>query len=614
MSSPTTTTPPAAVVGEDRRLLAYSGVISGGSTAVPYSVMDATRAVRMARGQEIALDIETAGLGAAAWDIHSVQIATTTEAHVLHPVRNRAAIEVAIASARRLFVHNSTFDVPILVGLGFMRIEHIAKVFDTLIAARMASPSDHGGHDLGRACATHLPHLDIGSKGSLAERYRSTTGGSKADMFASLDISSEAFCTYAARDAVMTAHLAVVLPEAMRQHTLDHPFPTSGDPDYLLQREQTINRMMLERTCRGIAIDFDVIDELDLELKRVMHAADLVLNRYGIDTGLTPPKVKEAVMDRLDELDILPLSYPRLRSTGRPSADRRFLEMIDHPMTRALRERSKAGRFITDYGDKIVRLAHDGRIHPQVAIAQAVTGRMSMSSPPLQQYPASVRRMMRFDTPATSMDWSSIEPVLIGNLAGQTDWIEGFEAGGDLYVPVAEAAGVSRAMAKVILLAQLYGQGVTSLSWALGLEPDNTKALIAKVMGPLDRVREVTSTIRSIGNSYGKVQTLSGRICPIARDPASGNRRHLGYKGINYVVQGGAYDLLAEAIVEMHRQGLDDALYVAVHDELVVATEAAPDVEKIMRTAPAALIEQSGRTPTLRVGRTDLGDYWMEKL
>jgi DNA polymerase I-like protein with 3'-5' exonuclease and polymerase domains len=600
------------IATEDRRHIAYTGVIYGGATAVPYSVMDGPRAARMARGADIAVDIETAGLGDLAWQINSVQIATTTEAHVLHPVVNRAAIEIAIATARRLFFHNSPFDVPILVGLGFMRAEHITKVFDTLTAARMAAPSDHGGHDLARACSTHLPELDIGDKGSLAKRFRAATGGSRAEMFATLDISSEAFCTYAARDAVMTAHLAAALPEAMRRHTLDcEPWPP-GDPDYLLAREQTINRMMLTRTCRGIEVDFEVIDEITNELKNVIHTADLVLERYGIDISLSPPRVKETTVDMLDELGVIPASYPKLKN-GRPTARRQFLEQIDHPMTQALRDRSMAHKFIVDYSNKMGDLSHDGRIHPQVSIAQAVTGRMSMSHPPLQQYPASVRRMMRFDRPATSMDWSSIEPVVIGNLAGQTEWIEQFEAGGDLYVPVAEAAGVSRKTAKVILLAQLYGQGITSLGWSLGLEHDETKALIDKVMGPLDQVRELTTKIKNLGNRLGRVQTVSGRMCPIARDSTVGNRGYLGYKGVNYVVQGGAYDLLAEAIVEMHRQGLDDALYVAVHDELVVATDVAHDVEQIMRTAPPAFCNYAGRTPQLRVGATELGHYWMEK-
>ena len=55
---------------------------------------------------------------------------------------------------------------------------------------------------------------------------------------------------------------------------------------------------------------------------------------------------------------------------------------------------------------------------------------------------------------------------------------------------------------------------------------------------------------------------------------------------MNYYVQGSCYDLLAEALLEIHQQGLGDAVFVAVHDELVVATEAAGDIERIMLTPP----------------------------
>ena len=211
------------------------------------------------------------------------------------------------------------------------------------------------------------------------------------------------------------------------------------------------------------------------------------------------------------------------------------------------------------------------------------------------------------------MDWSSIEPVLIGNLAGEVEWIEGFEAGGDLYEPVAQAAGVSRKTAKVILLAQFYGQGRRKLAWSLGVDEEQAGELVDAVMGGLPKVVAACRAIRNVGNRYGKAQTLSGRICPVAPDFTTGNRSYQGYLAVNYVVQGGAYDLLAEAIFEMHRRGLDDALYVAVHDELVVAAEVADEVEQIMRTPPPALVEMAERVPVLRVGRTELGTHWKEK-
>jgi DNA polymerase-1 len=592
----------------------YTGHLYAGSVTATYTVGDGAAAVRLAqRADAVAVDTETRGLGADAWKMHCVQIGTADEAHLLDPEQDRAAIVDVLTSAKRLIVHNASFDVPILHGLGLMRRGDTTKVWDTLVAARLAAPSERGGHDLDTAYKTHCPDRWLGDKDSLAKRWREVTGKSKAEMFRTLGMESEAFCQYAARDVVMTAELARVLPAAHRAFTLDHPFRTSGDPGYLMEREQTVNRMMLAGTCAGIEIDFEVIDELEVELRREVHVADAVLAAHGIDIDLSPPKVKEAAMDVLSLLGEVPASYPRLQS-GRPSADARHLRYLEHPIIEHLVARSKALRFIKDYaGDKILRLTRDGRIHPQVAVATAVTGRMSIKEPPLQQYPGRVRRMMRFDTPATSLDWASIEPVLFANLTGEVGMITEFEAGGDLYLPIAEAAGVSRKVAKVVLLAQFYGQGRRQLAWQLGIDEDQAGELVARVMSPLTAISGATKAIRAIGDSYGKAQTLSGRICPLDADYQSGNRKFLGYKAVNYVVQGGAYDLLAEVLYETHRRGLADAIYIAVHDELVVAADAADEVEEVMRTPPPALIEAAGRTPVLRVGRTELGQHWAEK-
>jgi DNA polymerase-1 len=244
---------------------------------------------------------------------------------------------------------------------------------------------------------------------------------------------------------------------------------------------------------------------------------------------------------------------------------------------------------------------------------------MSVGSPPLQQYPASVRRIFRFDEPATSMDWSSIEPVYFANVVGESLLIDRFEvdsddkADYDLYMPIAEAAGVDRTRAKVVLLAQLYGQGAPSLGSQLGITEADAYELVRAVMATMPKIVRATEKIKAASERFGKIQTMSGRIVPQDSDPRTGNHRYFGYIGVNHLVQGSCYDLLAEAIYEMHLRGLDDALYMAVHDELVVATEAADEVSQIMLTPPPAFIEAAGRTPRLRVGRADLGRNWMEK-
>ena len=82
------------------------------------------------------------------------------------------------------------------------------------------------------------------------------------------------------------------------------------------------------------------------------------------------------------------------------------------------------------------------------------------------------------------------------------------------------------------------------------------------------------------------------------------------HKSVNYNVQGSAYDVLAEALVSIDKAGLGDAVYLAMHDELVVSTEAAGDVEQIMRTPPERLVRFAKRVPVLRTDRADMGDRW----
>lgn len=225
--------------------------------------------------------------------------------------------------------------------------------------------------------------------------------------------------------------------------------------------------------------------------------------------------------------------------------------------------------------------------------------------------------MLRFDRPVTSLDWASIEPTFAANVFGDTDVIAEFEAGGDIYLPVAEAAGVTRKVAKVVLLAQLYGEGAPSLANDLGITVDEARELSGRVMARMPKIRDGVRKVRRMCDQLGWVATVSGRRLPLDLDLRAKERfgatRYHGYKGPNFLIQGSCYDLLSEALYEIHRQGLGDAVEFAVHDELLVATEAADQIDAIMRTPPPAFVAASGRVPVLRTGRSDLGRHWEPK-
>jgi DNA polymerase-1 len=158
------------------------------------------------------------------------------------------------------------------------------------------------------------------------------------------------------------------------------------------------------------------------------------------------------------------------------------------------------------------------------------------------------------------------------------------------------------------LLAQLYGEGITALALDLGIGIQEAKDLKADVFRPIPKVQRMIWNFRNIAERYKLTFSISGRIMPIPTG-VWGVDTH---KGINYAMQGSAYDTLAEAIYEIDRRGLSEAIYLAMHDELVVSTEAAEDIKAIMEQPPDRLIELSQRTPVLRTDRADLGDRWAE--
>ena len=76
-------------------------------------------------------------------------------------------------------------------------------------------------------------------------------------------------------------------------------------------REQVVNRMLLRRSCLGLQLDLDVVDELKAEMAAEMHRHDRVLAAAGVEVdGRGPAKLKEAVADLLERAGLLPPATP----------------------------------------------------------------------------------------------------------------------------------------------------------------------------------------------------------------------------------------------------------------------------------------------------------------
>lgn len=568
----------------------------------------------------VACDTESDGTGVHAFAAKLVTFSDGETTVALDPRQDlqAAMIRTVLTAADEITFHNSAFDVPVLAANGLMEPEHVRKVTDTLIWARLANPSPMVGKDL---AALAKRHLDM-SAPKIAMAFKAAGHSRAADGYAGMDIDSWVWVQGGMSDTRVTYMLTPTL--ISEAHTVieavaDPASPwvdwASVEPEYLVHREQTVNRCMLLGTVRGLAFDRDYYDRWTEDHAGTVESAAERLAAAGLDPG-----GGAALVDRLDELGALPPNWPRTKKTGRLSAAAEHIERLTHPLAVAHLEYAQLTRE-RQYLDRCAELASlDGRVYPAAAILGAsASGRMSYSNPEVHQFPGRARGVLLADESGlTSIDWSSIEPFTMANIAGERGMVEFYESGGDIYAPVMETADVDRKTAKVVLLAGMYGQGKALLAAGLSRAQDREVSVAEaaeiqdNVLSAMPNIRNALDWIRSMANQHSHVVTISGRPLPVPDFFNVDRRRRevMAYKGQNYVVQGSAYDHLAEVVVAGAEAGLAGTLRIAMHDELVVDTDSAEEWARLMAVPSDAFCRAVDRTPKLRVDRADMGERW----
>jgi DNA polymerase-1 len=495
-----------------------------------------------------------------------------------------------------------------------MDLSTVNKVVDTLLLARFAVPDTFVKKSLSELAARYLGWADFADGMKLAFKaagYSTIQAG-----YEGMDIDSPVYRMGAMADTVATLNLEPLLREAGLRWTLDHPFgdrgaTTRGEAEAVLHMQETTHRVMLRRSAVGIAVDSDYLNVYGEQVNAERHQHTAALAAAGLEGGSGKGA---ALVDYLDSIGELPSTWPRT-PTGKLSATKGALATLDHPLAVAQRQLANTDK-ILGYLAKVDRQAEvTGRCHPQVSILGAsATGRWAASLPEYQQFPAEARGIFRADSDGSdgrqlwSIDWSQIEPITLGNMAGGTDMIvDSYEAGNDLYEPLMSAAGIDRTLAKVCLLASLYGQGPNGLAARIGHTVESAQQIRRQLFAAMPASAKLMTRIQAIAEQYGKIVTMGGRILPVDEGGV--------FRSVNYTIQGSAADQLAWAVQSIDAAGLGDTILLGLHDELVVECDefTAARIEGMMRTPhPGLLRWTGGRVPILRCDRVSMGAAWMK--
>jgi DNA polymerase I-like protein with 3'-5' exonuclease and polymerase domains len=166
------------------------------------------------------------------------------------------------------------------------------------------------------------------------------------------------------------------------------------------------------------------------------------------------------------------------------------------------------------------------------------------------------------------------------------------------------AAGIDRNLAKVCLLASLYGQGVASLARRIDHSEESAAQIRRQLFAAMPASERFMARVQGVARDEGKVVTLGRRILPADENTI--------YRAVNHVIQGSAADQLDWAVDSIEAAGLGKHIVLGLHDELVVDCDAdtAVEIERLMRTPHPNLSVWARRTPVLRTDREPMGAAW----
>jgi DNA polymerase-1 len=265
-----------------------------------------------------------------------------------------------------------------------------------------------------------------------------------------------------------------------------------------------------------------------------------------------------------------------------------------HPLVEALLTWRKAERIATTYGWAWLdaHVGADDRLRGGWSACDGAGGRMTAQNG-LHNLPAPLRPAVAA-APGhlfVRADLGQIEPRVLAAVSGDVAFAAATRAP-DLYAPVGAALGVDRPVAKVAVLAAMYGQ----TSGAAGEALKDLERAYPTAMGYLKRAYDEGVAARA-------VQTYGGRRVPMWPTPAdtapgavSAVVAGRGRFARNAVIQGAAAELFkAWAATVRHATRAHGArIVLCLHDELILHVPA-QHAEAVAAQVDAALLAASRR-------------------
>lgn len=415
---------------------------------------------------------------------------------------------------------------------------------------------------------------------------------------------------------------------------LEAELKKEGLEKLLVDLELPLARVLADMEMTGVCLDVEALKQAEGEMENRMRILEKeVWSLAGEEFNVgSPSQVGEILFGKL-ELD----PKAKKTKTGQYSTSEEVLEKVAHknPIVGKILEYRQVKKLINTYLTVLPDCINKqtGRIHTNYNQAITATGRISSSSPNLQNIPIreemgrGIRRAF-IASPGNlflSADYSQIELRLVADFAGEEVMTEAFRTGRDIHAITAakiyhkqpeEVTDDERRHAKTANFGILYGISAFGLSSRLGIPRQEAKDLIDNYFKTFPAIHRYMSSSIEEAREKGYTLTKMGRKRrlpdinsknPVVRGVAERN-------AINAPVQGAAADIIKLAMIriaeEMRERGLKSKMTMQVHDELNF--DVVPEELPVMQELVARQMEGAWQGNVTLTAQTGVGANWLE--
>ena len=489
--------------------------------------------------------------------------------------------------------HNIKYDLLVLKAAG---IELAGITFDTMVASYLLE-ADRLSHSL-KTLGQELLALEVTNISELI--------GSGKKQIAFDQVPLEQAYPYACQDADMTWQLQALLSSQLAP---------AGVQELFYEVEMPLVQVLAQMEYNGIKLDDAQLRLMSRDLEK--HSQQLVEQIHKLTGGPfnidSPQQLAEVLFNKLG------LTPVRKIKTGF-STDMAVLETLSssHPLPALVLQYRRIAKLKNTYLDVLPTMVSTKthRLHASFNQTMTATGRLSSSSPNLQNIPIrdELGRQIRAafvpgepDNVLLTADYSQIELRILAHFSRDEELCQAFARQEDIHRFVAgQVFGVDlqsvsqdqRRTAKTVNFGIIYGQTPFGLSRSLGISRADAQAFIEQYHHRYPGIKQFLAQCVAQARGSGFVQTILGRRRRI-RNIDSSNRAQREFAqrtAINTVVQGSAADLIKVAMVRGHEHIRDNCpqvkMLLQIHDELVFElpeAQAAEHVKWIRRIMSQAI-------------------------